>query len=298
MELLQLRYFQTVARMESITSAANYYGVPQPSMSQAISRLEESLGGVKLFDRRKSRVFLNDKGKLFLEYVDKALLELDKGVDLLSDKTKDVVSGTVRLKIMENHRQVLTCIPEFSKLYPNVNFFVSHGYQEEASVSYDICISSNTSYKHMSWHVPFIRESLVLAVHQKSPLANRESISINELRNQKFITTSPQSELYDKTVKWCREKGFEPNIQVFCDDPYYIRKYVSEEMGVALAPSVSWHGRFRENTVLVPVDDSPSITSYLIMDGTKYPSEAVALFRDYLLEAAKEMEGNLIYSKQ
>ncbi|MBR0521261.1 MAG: LysR family transcriptional regulator [Spirochaetales bacterium] len=239
MELLQLRYFQTVARMESITSAANYYGVPQPSMSQAISSLEESLGGVKLFDRRKSRVFLNDKGKLFLEYVDKALLELDKGVDLLSDKTKDVVSGTVRLKIMENHRQVLTCIPEFSKLYPNVNFFVSHGYQEEASVSYDICISSNTSYKHMSWHVPFIRESLVLAVHQKSPLANRESISINELRNQKFITTSPQSELYDKTVKWCREKGFEPNIQVFCDDPYYIRKYVSEEMGVALAPSVS-----------------------------------------------------------
>ena len=105
MELLQLRYFQTVARMESITSAANYYGVPQPSMSQAISRLEESLGGVKLFDRRKSRVFLNDKGKLFLEYVDKALLELDKGVDLLSDKTKGVVSGTVRLKIMETSYQ-------------------------------------------------------------------------------------------------------------------------------------------------------------------------------------------------
>ena len=68
-------------------------------------------------------------------------------------------------------------------------------------------------------------------------------------------------------------------------------------MGVALAPSVSWHGRFRENTVLVPVDDSPSITSYLIMDGTKHPSEAVALFRDYLLEAAKKMEGNLIYSE-
>ena len=293
MELLQLRYFQTVARMESITSAANYYNVPQPSMSQSISRLEESLGGVKLFDRRNGRLFLNDKGRQFLEYVDKALYELDEGVNQINEH-KEGVSGTVRLKIMENHRQVLTCIPEFSKIYPDVNFFVSHGYQEDPSVSYDICISSSPSYKHMSWHVPFIKEVLVLAVHQDNPLANKERISTADLRNQKFITTSPQSELYEKTVKWCKSKGFDPDVQVFCDDPYYIRKYISEKMGVALAPAVSWKGRFRDNTVLVPVEDSPEITSYLILDGTKHPSAAVAAFRDYLLEFASTIEGNLI----
>ncbi|MBR1582514.1 MAG: hypothetical protein IJ663_02025 [Spirochaetales bacterium] len=95
-------------------------------------------------------------------------------------------------------------------------------------------------------------------------------------------------------MKWCKSKGFDPDVQVFCDDPYYIRKNISEKMGVALAPAVSWKGRFRDNTVLVPVEDSPEITSYLILDGTKHPSAAVAAFRDYLLEFASTIEGNLI----
>ena len=80
MELLQLRYFQTVARFESVTKAAHHHGVPQPSMSQTISKLERELGNVKLFDRINNRLYLNENGKRFLEYVDKALMTLDNGV--------------------------------------------------------------------------------------------------------------------------------------------------------------------------------------------------------------------------
>ena len=60
MELLQLRYFVTVAKMQSITKAANYYGIPQPAMSQTIARLEADLGGIRLFDRKNSRIYLNE----------------------------------------------------------------------------------------------------------------------------------------------------------------------------------------------------------------------------------------------
>ena len=42
MELLQLRYFQKVAEMESMTQAARYFSIPQPSMSQSIARLEKA----------------------------------------------------------------------------------------------------------------------------------------------------------------------------------------------------------------------------------------------------------------
>ena len=45
MELLQLRYFVTVARCGSITKAATQHNIPQPSMSQTIARLEADLGG-------------------------------------------------------------------------------------------------------------------------------------------------------------------------------------------------------------------------------------------------------------
>lgn len=51
MELTQLNYFQTLARMEHMTRAARALYITQPSLSQAIARLEAELG-VPLFDRQ------------------------------------------------------------------------------------------------------------------------------------------------------------------------------------------------------------------------------------------------------
>lgn len=50
MELLQLQYFLTVARLEHVTEAARSLHVTQSSLSKTIQRLEEDLG-VPLFDR-------------------------------------------------------------------------------------------------------------------------------------------------------------------------------------------------------------------------------------------------------
>lgn len=294
MELLQLRYFQTVARMESISHAAEYYNIPQPAMSQTISRLEDSLGGVKLFERRNGRLFLNEEGKTFLEYVDKALFELDKGVDALENKSEKEIQGTVRIKIMDCHRLVLTCIPQFTKLHEGVSFSVSHGYYEDQNVSYDICVSSSSSYRHMSWHVPLLKEKLILAVHEDHPLAKQKSVKITDLKNERIISLPPQSTLYAITNNACLAAGFKPQIPILCDDPYFVRKYISDNMGVALAPELSWKGRFRANTVLIPIDDAPIMSSYLIMDGQKYPSKAVSAFRDYLIEESRKLEGNLL----
>lgn len=294
MELLQLRYFQTVAKMESISNAAEYYNIPQPAMSQTIARLEESLGGVKLFDRRNGRLFLNDEGKIFLDYVDKALYELDCGINALENKNDTEVKGSIRIKIMDCHRLVLTCIPQFTKMHEGVSFSISHGYYEDQDVSYDICVSSSSSYKHMTWHVPLLKERLILAVHEDHPLAKEKSIKIADLKHERMISLPPQSTLYAIISDACRSAGFTPEIPIVCDDPYFVRKYVSDNMGVALAPELSWKGRFRENTALVQVEDSPLMTSYLIMDGKKYPTRAVSSFTDYLIEEAKKVEGNLV----
>ena len=48
MDLNQLRYFQKVARTQSVTRAAQELYVSQPTLSQSLSRLESSLG-VPLF---------------------------------------------------------------------------------------------------------------------------------------------------------------------------------------------------------------------------------------------------------
>ena len=287
MELLQLRYFQKVAELESVTKAARYFSIPQPSMSQAIARLERDLN-TRLFERRNGKLFLNEKGRAFLEAVERSLQELDNGVATITGDAGKI-SGPINIKVMENHRFILASIPKFAKMYPDVRISVSHGYYEDQDVSYDLCISSKPSYKHMTASVPLIRERVVLAVHEDHPFAKRESVGIADLQGQKLISLPAPTELYEQTVKLCRAQGFEPLIPIICDDPYFVRKYVSENMGIALAPSISWHGRFRTNTVLVPVV-SPEIyiSSYLIWDDAHYESPAVLRFRDFLLADAKQ----------
>ena len=296
MELLQLRYFQKVAELESITKASQFFMIPQPSMSQTISRLEKELG-VKLFDRRNGKLFLNEQGAYFLNYVNSSLRELDNGIAAVTDRA-EAITGTVKVKVMENHRFILTCIPRFAERYPDVSISVSHGYCEDQSVTYDLCISSQPAYRNLTVCVPLIKESLVLAVRQDHPLAFLEQASIRDLQGQKLISLPQQSALYSVTVNQCRGAGFEPLIPIVCDDPYFIRKYVSEGMGIALAPAVSWHGRFRENTVLIPMDDPAlHVTSYLHWDEKSYLSPAVRKFRDYLLEEAARLDGNGISPK-
>ena len=65
MDLLELRYFQAVARHQHVSRAAAELRVAQPALSRAIARLEAELG-VPLFDRRGRRVRLNRFGAMFL----------------------------------------------------------------------------------------------------------------------------------------------------------------------------------------------------------------------------------------
>ena len=294
MELLQLRYFVTVARCGSITKAAAHHNIPQPSMSQTIARLEADLGGIRLFDRINGRIRLNEQGELFLSYAESALQSLDDGL-LALQQCKEHISGTIRILVMENRRFVLNCITAFSRLHPEVSFFVSHDFYSDQNSVYDLCVSSLQTYQQMRCCSPLIREEIVLAVCEDNPLAAHTSVELAELRDEKFITMPIRSSQYALTYDRCRASGFEPQVHFICDDPYFIRKYISENMGIALAPAVSWAGRFRENTKTIPFHDpNMTATSYLLWDENRYISPAIAMFRDYLLAQAKTIPENLL----
>ena len=85
MEMHQVRYFLAVARELNFTRAADECDVTQPSLTRAIQKLEEELGG-PLFRRERSRTHLTDLGRLMLPHLERtfeaaeAAKELAKGV--------------------------------------------------------------------------------------------------------------------------------------------------------------------------------------------------------------------------
>lgn len=66
MNLYHLRYFSTLAHIEHYTKAADILAITQPSLSYAISTLEEELG-VKLFGKKWKECYSYQVWKSFPE---------------------------------------------------------------------------------------------------------------------------------------------------------------------------------------------------------------------------------------
>lgn len=70
MEMHQIRYFLAVARTLNFTRAAEQCHVAQPSLTRAIQKLEEELGGL-LLHRERQHTHLTELGRLMLPHLER-----------------------------------------------------------------------------------------------------------------------------------------------------------------------------------------------------------------------------------
>ena len=75
MTLHQLRIFLAVAQSTTLTRASKLLGLAQPSLSQQLARLEESIGA-RLFDRAKNRMVLTVAGRVLLRHAQSVIREV------------------------------------------------------------------------------------------------------------------------------------------------------------------------------------------------------------------------------
>ena len=68
MDLRKLEYLESVYRLKSFTKAAKEQYVSQPTLSEAIMRLEEEMGA-SLIDRDKKPITFTPAGEVFMKYV-------------------------------------------------------------------------------------------------------------------------------------------------------------------------------------------------------------------------------------
>jgi DNA-binding transcriptional LysR family regulator len=241
MEFLQLQYFQTVARLEHMTKAAEQLRIAQPSLSKTIARLESDLG-VPLFDRQGRQLKLNSYGRAFLARVDRAFMELNEGKRELQDLA-GLDRGLVTLAV-----SIPRILPEllgsFLKEYPQVHFrqrFESTSSMKRLLDSGDIdfCISSvPIEGPELEWK-PLLTEEVFLLVPSEHPLSRRESIRLLEVKDEPFIGMNAGVGFRELTDAFCRDAGFQPNIAFEGDDPDIIGGLVEQGLGIAFIPALS-----------------------------------------------------------
>lgn len=241
MDLLSLRYFQTVARREHVSAAAAELRVAQPSLSRALARLEAELG-VPLFDRQGRRVRLNRFGAAFLVRVDRALAELDDGRRELAD-----AAGLAHGRVAVAAETLLTLsglVSEFRAAHPGVEITLFQSTAERMSRQLhagevDLCLASQPlTGDALSTHEVH-REEVLLAVPLGHPLARRERATVADVAEEPFITTRPghwPRRLLDQLFA---RAGLRPTITCEGDELSATADLVSAGLGVGLLPAMS-----------------------------------------------------------
>lgn len=118
--LADMEAFVRVARAGGFREAAKSAGVSASTYSDAIKRMEASLG-VRLFNRTTRSVVLTDAGNALLARIAPALLELENAGEVVS-AFRDTPTGTLRLNVpVSAARLVLPRIlPAFMAAYPDI----------------------------------------------------------------------------------------------------------------------------------------------------------------------------------
>ncbi|MEV0321058.1 LysR family transcriptional regulator [Streptomyces sp. NPDC050658] len=287
MDLLQLRYFQAVARYEHISRAAEELRVAQPSVSRTIARLEAELGS-PLFDRQGRRIRLNQYGVIFLRHVDRALSELDDGRRAVRE-ARDTGLGRVSVA-SETLLTVTPLLGSFRGTYPraDVRLFQSTAEEMDRQLrarEVDFCVASQPLTGSHLESVELAREEVLLAVPYGHRLDGRESVTIREIADEPFVTTRTghwQRTLLDRLFA---AEGLTPLVSCEGDEPGASQDMISAGLGIGLIPAVSrqagTHTRVPVAWVHVAAPGCDRVLT-LVWNRDAHLSEAALKFREFV----------------
>lgn len=131
MEIRVLRYFLTVAREGSITKAANYLHMTQPTLSRQIQDLERELGQTLLI-RTNHNVSLTPEGMILRKRAEEILEMIEKTENEFSS-LKQEIAGEVYIGSGETDtiKCVAGLMKEIRNSYPNIIFHMYSGIHED-----------------------------------------------------------------------------------------------------------------------------------------------------------------------
>lgn len=259
MELLQLKYFKTVAELQKISAAAEALYISAPALSTSISRLEKELG-VQLFDRYAKRIALNSQGELFLRYVNQMFDALECGKkellqNAIQQKKHIWIATTTSNLWMDLITEFSQACPQYTLSCTNLNpdklslGFLSAQYAFVLAEEEDI----PASLAEDTQSILLFEDRPAVMVHPEHPFAARTSVSIQELIHQTLFLPMQGTAQYERFVKLFDANGIAFPKATSCSYQFY-RNLVEEQMGVAFS-TVHTGRTDRSNIRYIPIDN-------------------------------------------
>ncbi len=250
MTLTELKYIVAVARERHFGKAAEACFVSQPTLSVAIKKLEEELE-VKIFERNANDISTTALGD---EIVRQAQLVLEQSAVIkeMAKRGKDPLAGPLKLGVIYTigpyllpHlvRNVIDQTPQMPLLLQEN--FTTRLLEQLRSGEIDCAILAEPFPDNSLAVAPLYDEPFVAALPRKHPLAEKATITVEEIKNERMLLLGTGHCFRDHVLEVCPEfarfsspidgvqKGFEGS------SLETIKHMVAAGMGVTLVPRLS-----------------------------------------------------------
>lgn len=202
MEVRVLKYFLAIAREGSITGAANFLHLTQPTLTRQIQDLEKELGQ-KLLIRGKHKVSLTAEGMILRKRAEEIVQMVEKTEEEFKS-ISEVVSGDIYIGSGETDsmKYIAEVMKDMQIDYPNVKFHIFSGNAEDVIEKLDkglfdfgVLIQPIDLSKYDNITLPS-RDVWGVIMKSDSPLAGKKSVVLEDLVNVPLITSRQMSKKY------------------------------------------------------------------------------------------------------
>ena len=291
--LRQIRIFDTVARFQSHTRAAEKLHMTQPAVSMQMKQLEENLG-IEVFERRGKSLNLSAAGQELREYSKEILQSYSNMLEFV-EKVKGCESGRLVVSVATTANHFTTRIlSAFSKKFPDVTISLDVTnrqkiLQQLENYEPDLVIMGEPPKGFGLKSERFMPNPLVIIAQPDHPLKDRKCIKIEELKDEKFVVREQGSGTREAIERNFQESGLVCDTTLEMSSNEAIKHSVSAGFGLGI---VSLHTIELElnNNLLIMLDvEGFPLQRYwhLVTRQGKAMSPVAEAFRAFVLEEAQ-----------
>jgi LysR family transcriptional regulator, hydrogen peroxide-inducible genes activator len=244
MEFHQLRYFCAVARTGNFTRAALEEGVAQPSLSQQIGKLEETVG-TKLFDRLSRSVQLTDAGRALLPQAQEILREINEARSALESLRRGV-GGPLSVGCIPTITPYFLAprLSGFTQQFPEVELRLM---EETTPKLVELLQAGRLDLAVVGLPVnspemlcsELFREPIRVAVGKGHRLACEQKVQLTELREERMLLLKEGHCFRDDALKICGKARMPYRAMLETDQFSSIFPMVAAGMGITLVPEMA-----------------------------------------------------------
>ena len=255
----------TVCETGNFTRAAERLSLTQPAVSQHIRALEKDLG-VRIFDRVKNTLRTTHEGEIVVKYAQRmqALYNNMQG-ELASEKLQ-IASLTVGITHTAESNAIAETLARYVERHENVTIKVvtaSVGKLRRMLKNFEIDLAvidgkkPDPTFRYQMLDT----DSLMLIVSPSHRLARRNSVSVDDLRQEKLILRLPNSstrKLFTSSLEIQGMSLREFNVVLEMDNIATIKDLIRRNFGVSvLARSACVSELNKHKLVALPIENLP-----------------------------------------